>query len=68
MKKQWKYNEFIHELNKNGYTYLRKGKGSHIIFANKNGDIVSIPKGSKNINRMMAKRLIKNCEGDNEYE
>ena len=68
MKKQWKYNEFIHELNKNGYTYLREGNGSHIIFANKNGDIISIPKGSKNINRMMAKRLIKNCEGDNEYE
>ena len=61
MRKQWKYDEFVSMLESKGYVYLRDGEGSHRIYGNDKGNIIAVPKKEK-VNRMMAKRLLKEIE------
>lgn len=56
----YKTRDFITTLNKNGYSLVRT-KGDHGIFSNGKNSIAITLKG-KEINRMIARRLIKeNC-------
>lgn len=49
------YRKFINILHRNGYKKVRS-KGSHIIFKNDNGNIITI---KNKLNQMIARRLIK---------
>jgi len=53
--RRYEYLEFRRLLRRNGYFY-RRTRGSHFVFENESGDIVSI---NKNLNPMVAQRLIK---------
>ena len=35
--------DFLILLNENGFTFLRKGNGSHHIYVNSNGNVFSFP-------------------------
>lgn len=57
LKKQWTKREIDKLLKENGYAIKKgRGKGTHRIYINSFGDIISIPKSR---NRMIIKRLIK---------
>ena len=47
-------------LRKGGYEQIRS-KGSHRIYRNDEGNTVSIPERSKEVNRMLAARIVKEC-------
>lgn len=57
MARQYTFRDFRTLLRKNGYVYQRTS-GDHIIFSN-DYNTVSIPFHGKEINRMLALRLIK---------
>lgn len=56
-KKTWKDIEFIRLLNNNGFKKV-SSTGSHVKFKNNIGNTIVVPIGH-DINRMMARRLIK---------
>ena len=57
-----KSNEFLREIRRKGWVFVRKGKGSHEIYA-KNGRQVSIPNhGSKELGYGLEKKLRKEME------
>jgi len=54
-----KYSEFIREIKKKGWVFLRQGKGSHEIYE-KDGKSISIPNhGSREIPTGLEKNLRK---------
>ena len=53
--KQWTHKEFVKLVKGNGY-FLKRCKGSHYIYANKEGRHITIP---KQLNSVIALRLIK---------
>ena len=57
--KRFKFREFKEVLNKNGYYFARGGKGDHIIFKNKEGRTMSIPRSTTTINKFLVKRIVK---------
>ena len=56
VKKQWKKPEISKLLRKNGYALLNKGRGSHELWRNDCGKIISIP---QSYNYLIMARLIK---------
>jgi len=62
MKKE--FLDFVREVERRGYRRERS-KGSHFVYVNPNsGHSVSI---NKDLNKMVAKRLLKEIEGVNNY-
>ena len=57
MAKEYTFRDFRALLRKNGYVFQRNS-GDHIIFSN-DVNTISIPFHGKEINRMLAQRLIK---------
>jgi len=60
MKKQYTFKQLHKMLRKGGYEQIRS-KGSHRIYRNDEGNTVSIPERSKEVNRMLAARIVKEC-------
>ena len=58
MQKTWKYREFVALLTGNGYI-LARTRGDHRTYRNTTGKSITIPYNGGEINRMMARRLIK---------
>lgn len=57
-----KCNEFLRLAKKNGWVFLRQGKGSHEIYE-KNGKQIVIPNhGSKELGKGLEKKLRKQME------
>lgn len=54
--KQWTKKDYCKMLNKNGYHFDRKGKGSHDIYTNSHGNHITV---GKTINPCIARRVIK---------
>lgn len=54
--KQWTKKDYCRMLEKNGYFYDRKGKGSHSIYTNSSGSHITV---GKTINPCIARRIIK---------
>ena len=54
--KQWSKKEYCRMLEKNGYHYSRKGKGSHSIYTNSEGIHITV---GKTINSCIARRIVK---------
>ncbi len=57
MAKEYTFREFRTLLRRNGYVFQRTS-GDHIIFSN-DVNTISVPFHGKNLNRMLALRLIK---------
>lgn len=53
--KQWTHREFLKIIKNNGYYYMRS-KGSHSIYANKEGYHMSVP---HTLSCVIARRLIR---------
>lgn len=58
--RQWKIQEFLKVLEKNGYYYSRHS-GSHYIYVNKNGRHISVPRKPVDV---ICRRLVKEYELD----
>ena len=57
-----KSSEFLREIRKKGWIFLRRGKGSHLIFE-KNGKQVVVPDhGSKELGKGLEKKLRKEMQ------
>lgn len=56
MRETWSKRDFVRLLLDNGYSLLRSGHGSHQIYANAEGDKITV---AREINRMVALRMIK---------
>lgn len=56
--KQWSVKDFQRLLSKNGYVFIRQA-GSHAHYINAENDHIGFPICSKEVNMMLARRLIK---------
>lgn len=56
--KQWSVKDFQKLLSKNGYVFIRQ-TGSHAHYINAESDHIGFPICSKEVNMMLARRLIK---------
>lgn len=54
--KQWTKKTFCRMLENNGYSFSRKGKGSHAIYTNSKGNHITV---GLTINPCVARRVIK---------
>lgn len=58
MAKQYTFKELDKMLRQNGYRMVRS-KGSHRIYKNDEGNTICIPERRKEVNRVLAARIVK---------